>query len=91
MADVLALIGDLRRAGYERTLRAGQSAWTLIVSRSRRHGLRDGQPYVAFQVWQTGMDVIGWIDGDEHLAVPTIEMTPAVDAILRRLAAKPVD
>jgi len=31
---VLPFIAELRRAGYDRKLRAGQSIWSLIVSRS---------------------------------------------------------
>jgi len=38
--SVLAMIGAMRRAGYDRLLRAGQSMSCLGLSRSRRHGLR---------------------------------------------------
>jgi hypothetical protein len=36
---VLDVIAQMRKKGYDRTLRAGQSLHTLIVSRSRRYGL----------------------------------------------------
>lgn len=42
-------LAELRRAGYDRKLRAGQSMWTLVLSRSRRHGLRADQPCVRFE------------------------------------------
>ena len=45
---VLNLISQLRAAGYERTLRAGTSLFSLVLSRSRRHGLRRGQAFIAF-------------------------------------------
>jgi hypothetical protein len=40
----LRLLADMRRAGYDKVLRAGMSMWTLMLSRSRRHGLRNDQP-----------------------------------------------
>jgi hypothetical protein len=91
LTSVLDLVRDIRRAGCDRTLRAGQSLWTLVVSRSRRHGLRDDQPYLAFQFRPGGMDVVGRVEGDERLSVPVIGLTPAVEAALRRLAARPID
>jgi len=43
-AQTYVLLTKLRAAGYDTTLRAGQSLMTLILSRSRRHGLQKGQP-----------------------------------------------
>lgn len=45
---VLAMIAEMRRAGYDRVLRAGQSLSSLGLSRSRRHGLRAEQPCLWF-------------------------------------------
>ena len=45
---VLLFIAALRRAGYDRKLRAGNSLYSLMLSRSRRHGLSAKQPSVAF-------------------------------------------
>jgi hypothetical protein len=39
------LIG-LRKLGYDRTFRAGQSLFNFILSRSREHGLREEQAYI---------------------------------------------
>jgi len=47
-AEVLRLIALMRAKGFDRTLRAGQSLYTLVVSRSRRHGLRQNQSSVSF-------------------------------------------
>jgi hypothetical protein len=44
VSQVLRLISQLRDAGYDRTLRAGKSLFTLIVSRARRHGLKQRMP-----------------------------------------------
>ena len=35
---ILALLGQLREAGYDQVLRAGQSLYTLVLSRCREHG-----------------------------------------------------
>jgi hypothetical protein len=86
--QVLSLIAAIRAAGYDRKLRAGQSMYTLIVSRSRRHGLRRGQPKVAFEFEQGGMQVYV---GEQRLNLPRVEFDPRVEAILRDLAAQPID
>ncbi|TWU28987.1 DsbA family protein [Novipirellula artificiosorum] len=53
------LLTAMRSRGYDRRLRAGQSLWTLILSRSRRHGLREEQQAIAFMFHEedNGMDV----------------------------------
>jgi hypothetical protein len=42
--QVLQFIDQLSEMGYDRTLRAGTSMYSLLVSRSRRHGLRHTMP-----------------------------------------------
>jgi hypothetical protein len=54
----LQFITELRRAGYDRNLRAGQTIDIFIVSRSRHHGLRPDQSRVAFCFHEDGMDVV---------------------------------
>ncbi len=51
---VLQFIAELRQAGYDRKLRAGQTIDIFIVSRSRHHGLRPDQSRVAFYFIRTG-------------------------------------
>ncbi|WP_276483070.1 hypothetical protein [Paraflavitalea pollutisoli] len=46
--EILRLIRRMREKGFDRTLRAGQSLYTLVLSRSRRHGLRENQNSVSF-------------------------------------------
>lgn len=48
--DYIKLLGHLRERGFPAVLRAGQSMMTLILSRSRRHGLRPGQPNVSISL-----------------------------------------
>jgi hypothetical protein len=54
-ADILALIKQMRTDGFDKTLRAGQSLYTLILSRSRRHGLQKGQPAITFSFGAYGL------------------------------------
>lgn len=46
--EILRLIKHIRKKGFEKTLRAGQSLYTLVLSRSRRHGLRANQDNISF-------------------------------------------
>ncbi|MCE9554744.1 MAG: hypothetical protein K8T91_15420 [Planctomycetes bacterium] len=52
-----AFIAEMRKQRYDRKLRAGQSLWSLILSRSRRHGLEEGQAAVQFWFSDRGMSV----------------------------------
>jgi len=54
---LLNFVSELRRDGYDRKLRAGQSLFAFTVSRSRRHGLRPDQPWIAFSFHDSVMDV----------------------------------
>jgi hypothetical protein len=88
---MLPLIADMRQAGYDKVLRAGTSMWTLLVSRSRRHGLRVDQPRIAFLIRDNDMDVVASIDGQETLSGLEIAFVPRIDAMLKRLAEKKID
>lgn len=83
----------MRERGYDRTLRAGQSLLTFIVSRSRRHGLRADQPRIVFDFHDNGMDVTyyGNIDADERLSYSKIEYTSRIDILMRQLKTKDID
>lgn len=88
--SVLQFIASLRAAGYDRTLRAGQSLWSCILSRSRRHGLREGQPHIVFDFSGEELLMHHW-EGTKGAQLPRAELTPEVDAALQRLAAEPID
>jgi len=89
--QIRTLIATLRDRGYDRSLRAGQSLWMLVVSRSRHHGLREDQPRIVF--WflaDDGMDV--YVNGDrEKRTHAAIELTPDIDALLKTLEAANID
>jgi hypothetical protein len=52
--NALKFIANLRQKGFDQTLRAGQSLTVLVVSRSRRHGLRSNQTAIFFFFSATG-------------------------------------
>ncbi len=56
-AQAYVLLTKLRAAGYDTTLRAGQSLMTLILSRSRRHGLQKGQPCIYIDFYNNEINV----------------------------------
>jgi hypothetical protein len=100
--QVLNLIRQLRGAGYERTLRAGTSLFSLLVSRSRRHGLRPDQPCIVFSFGDapfTGgmiaageMEVATWLDDRERkIAFPSIEWSENLNTLLKQLEGKTID
>lgn len=88
--DVLRLIAEMRRAGFDRTLRAGQSLFTLMVSRSRRHGLRRDQHWIAMSVGRGGMEVEAQLGGKEELRSEDVALIPDLERLLRQLEAEPI-
>jgi hypothetical protein len=87
---VLPFIAELRRAGYDRKLRAGQSMWTLVLSRSRRHVLRDEQPSIRFQFREGTMDVFSKSQGEEHLAGIPMILSGRIEKVLEGLVNQPI-
>lgn len=81
-------IAELRQAGYDRKLRAGQSLITLIVSRSRRHGLRAEQPCIRFQFGERTMDVLS--ESNDIISGIAIAMSSRVEEALTQLAKRPI-
>ena len=82
-------IAQMRARGYDKTLRAGQSMWTFVLSRSRRHGLGRNQTSICFDFHAGGMDIS--TDLDHEQKTYPIELTPEVDALLQKLEAQKVD
>jgi hypothetical protein len=79
------------REKYGKTLRAGQSLYSLIVSRSRRHGLRMDQLRITFHFGNDRMEVYTNLDGETRLSFPKIELTTEIDALLKQLEAREID
>ncbi|HWA25634.1 MAG TPA: hypothetical protein VG734_08240 [Lacunisphaera sp.] len=89
--NAMGLVTAMRQAGYDRKLRAGQSMLTLMVSRSRRHGLRAGHPCIQFFFSVGGIRMVPELDGERELQLPIPALNPSAIALLDRLAARPVE
>ena len=49
-------IKEMRVIGYDRKFRAGQSLYSLMLSRSEKHGLREDQAFILFDFTPIMMD-----------------------------------
>lgn len=91
-ANAVAFIARLRESGFDRTLRAGKSVWSMTVSRSRRYGLREGQPWIAFDFTPDEVIVTARLDGSEQsLTVSGFDLPAELIALLERLEERPID
>lgn len=93
--DILSLIKQIRTKGFDKTLRAGQSLYTLILSRSRHHGLRAGQPAITisfesynFSPLSSAMQVEF---GDTKLNFDQIAYNEQIENILIHLQSHSID
>jgi hypothetical protein len=92
-APVLRFISQLRLAGYDRKLRAGQSMWTFILSRSRRHGLRADQARIQFEFsrHEDSMEICARNSAEECTFKTAISLSERLDMVLTRLLEFPVE
>lgn len=94
-AQAYVLLTRIRTAGYDKTLRAGQSLMTLILSRSRRHGLQKGQPCIHLDFYNNEINVhCSFPDEDiQEFKFPyysSKEPPPDLIVLLDRLVAFPI-
>jgi hypothetical protein len=88
---LLDFVRQLRRDGYDRKLRAGQSLFAFTVSRSRRHGLRPDQPWIAFLFHDSVMEMIICEHHKRWTCTLGPLVSPGVIAALRHLLKHPID
>jgi hypothetical protein len=90
-SDILRLITQMREKGFDRTLRAGQSLYTFIVSRSRRHGLRANQGSVSFSFnfIKSAMEIR--TPKGEKIEFDRIEYNDTIENLLRRIERESID
>ena len=76
--------------GFNKTLRAGTSLSTFIVSRSLNHGLRDEQPCIA--IFFAHNRIVGShnIEGETVEFTAKIEFDDTIDELFRRLEKQPL-
>ena len=98
-APIQALVREMRRRGYDRVFRAGMAAYTIVLSRSAEHGLRNDQPSVSVDVnrhFFTGvedrrMEVYSGPGDRARFVEESYELTPRLEAALADLARAPID
>jgi hypothetical protein len=89
---VLLFIAVLRKAGYDRKLRAGQSMYSLILSRSRRSGLCAKQSFVRFEFHGVTMGVFstGENGQEETVSGIPIALFGPIKKALENLSIQPL-
>jgi hypothetical protein len=90
---IVDLLKELREAGYDHVLRAGQSIHILGLSRSRKHGLRDDQPSVWIELFPNGtMRVTTQFHGrrQREVLVSEIRLSGELVEILENLTREPI-
>jgi len=98
LGPLAQLVQELRRRGYDRDLRSGQSLYMFILSRSLRHGLRYEQPCLAMTPERDGTLVVemrltphGGTPVEERMVLPRAECDERLLAWLERLKQEPSD
>ena len=94
-AAAAGVLAELRRRGYDRRLRAGQSLWSILLSRSRRHGMRPDHTFVGLSFDETAVTVHvprPFRDGGPKRWAGTPEaVMPGLCGLLDRLCGLPID
>jgi hypothetical protein len=87
------LVEELRRRGFDQKFRFGHSLWFLVLSRSRKHGLRTGQPFVEIRpLAEGGLSARYELAGKRGvLKSKSATLTPQLESLLQLLAAEEVN
>ncbi len=102
---LIPFIKRLRRAGYDKHIRAGTSMTNFILSRSIKHGLRNGQAAIVFEQRNNGTLAVSFyqstgvpISGtpfslgiSRNLILEKPELTDELEGLLLRLLMQPID
>jgi hypothetical protein len=89
--EILRLIKQIRAKGFEKTLRAGQSLYTLVLSRSRRHGLRANQDNISFSFnfIESAMEVR--TRKGQKITFDKIEYNDTIENLLKTIELESID
>lgn len=77
---ILNFIKAIRAKGFDKSVRAGTSMYSLILSRSRRHGLRKNQSCIIFSFKDNGISMD--VDGRKRIVFKDIFLS---DEILKQI------
>ncbi|WP_372369325.1 hypothetical protein [Candidatus Uabimicrobium sp. HlEnr_7] len=83
--EVVSFMNEMRTKGYHKYLRAGQSMWTLMLSRALHHGLSKKHTYVYFCFSKDEM--VAGLCGEtkKEITFPQIKLTPEIESWLDQL------
>ena len=88
---LIKLMTLLRLLGYDRVLRAGQSLHLAMFSRSRDHGLLEGQDWLSIRVERNGSMFIRSLSADpDPIHCPRIELCDPLLDRLETLSLAPI-
>jgi len=88
---MVTLIRRMREKGFDHLLRAGQSLLTLVLSRSRRHGLRNEQPCLRISIGNDAPFTMTVRNSEESHTFEKAEYNDSLDHLLQDLAVRPID
>lgn len=89
--DALRLIKEMRKLGLDQELRAGQSLWFFILSRSRRHGLQKYTPYIEIAfIGNNQMAVKSYLNGKEKRKQCEVTYKEYLQKEVKELLAKKI-
>lgn len=89
--EILNLIKQIRERGFDKTLRAGQSLYTMILSRSRRHGLKDNQNSISFSFDYIKSKMEVRTKQGQKFEFSKIEYNDTIDKLLRTIELEEID
>ncbi len=89
--EILQLIKEMRDKGFDSTLRAGQSLYTFILSRSRRHGLRENQDSVSFSFVSSNSAMEVQTQNGQYFIFDKIEYNNTIENILKTIELESID
>lgn len=88
---VLNLIEQLRHKGFDERLRAGQSLYTFMLSRSRRHGLTQEQNFIAIRFKIDKNEMIVTDKENNELLVDEVKISNELEKIIEDLAKEEIN
>lgn len=89
--QIMQLIKTMRSKGFDKTLRAGTSLFDFMLSRSRRHGLSQEQPWVRFSFHYIKSIMEVRTSKKDVLTYDAVTYTDDIERILKTLEQLPID
>lgn len=88
---IISFIKELRNRGYDKVFRAGTSLYSLVLSRSKRHGLREDQKSITFSFAYIESKMEVYTLKESILEFEKIEYDGTIEALLKELECEAID